>query len=130
MATGSPWTHVKQHALGYGVTAICGVVALVLTLGGQGLLDQRYTVKETHNGVHKTFTEVYQDTEANKAVNVVRKDLRTMRRELRRAEAYLNADPESALVGARQSSVDELEDEIEELEEEFDLATQKLRSPP
>ena len=130
MAQQSPWAHVKQHALGYGVTAVCGVVVLVLTLGGQGLLDQRYTVKEVHNGEHRTFTEVYQDTEANKAVNVVRKDLRQMRRELRRAEAYLGADPDSPLVNARQQSVDEIEDEIEELEDEFDLATQKLRSPP
>lgn len=125
-----PWVHVRQHAIGYGVTAICGVIALVLTLGGQGLLDQRYTVKEVHNGEHRTFTQVYQDTEADKAVNVVRKDLRQMRRELRRAEAYLAADPSSALVDARQASVNELEDEIEDLEEEFELAKKKLGSTP
>lgn len=121
-----PWEHIKQHATAYIVTASLGLLGVIGTLGGQGLLDQRYLVAADHKSDHSDFVKVYQETEAQKRVDAVRKELRQTRRELRRAEAYLDADPDSPLVNARRQGVMELEDEIEALEEEFDLAKKKL----
>ena len=54
------------------------------------------------------------------------KELRQTRSDLRRAQAYLNADPDSPLVNARNQAVLELQDEIEALTEEYELAKKKL----
>ena len=121
-----PWDHIKEHAIAYITTGTIGIIALVGYLGGQALLDTRYLVAADHKSDHSDFITIYQETEAQKAVAEVRKELRQTRSDLRRAQAYLNADPDSPLVNAREQAVMELEDEIEALNEEYELAKKKL----
>lgn len=124
-----PWEHLKEHARTYIIGVSVVFVGGLLTLGGTAMFDQAhepFLVAEEHKTDHKEFIDVYQATEAQKRVDAVRRELRKTRSDLRRAQAYLNADPDSPLVNARQAAVSELEDEIDTLQEEYELAKKNL----
>ena len=116
--------HFKNHAIGYGFVVVGFVLALAWR-GSVAWLDTRHVMAEEHTKSVETFTtgqqdilKTYQATELDSQLRAVRKDLKTARRDKRRFEAYLSADPNSALVTARQQTVNELDDEVAELEEE------------
>ena len=119
--------HLKNHAIGYGFV-IAGFVLALAWRGSVAYLDTRHVMAEEHTQSVETFTsgqqdflKTYQRTELDTQLRGVRKDLKTARRDKRRFEAYLSADPNSALATARQQTVNELEDEVSELGEELDI---------
>lgn len=124
--------HVKAHAASYVTTALLGSLATVLWLGGQSVLDIRYAVADEHAQVHEQhtvdhsqFLDLYLRTEREKKLSLLKKDLRKARREKRRFDAYIAADPESKVLQAREQSAAELTDVIDELEE--DLVTMQAQ---
>ena len=125
--------HFKQHAIGYGFV-VAGFVLALAWRGSVAYLDARHVMAEEHTKSVEIFTtgqqdilEIYQTTELDTALRGVRKELKTARRDKRRFEAYLSADPNSALVTARQQTVNELDDEVSELVEELDILVERRR---
>ena len=116
--------HFKNHAIGYGFVIAAAILSLAWR-GSVAYLDARHVMAEEHTKSVETFTtgqqnilKIYQTTELESQLRAVKKELSGARRERRRFEAYLSADPGSALASARQQTVNELGDEVEELEEE------------
>jgi len=121
------WVHLKAHATAYIMTVVSAGVGTVLWLGGQSVLDVRYAVADEHDKVHvqhtvehKSFLDLYLDTEKEKKLVLLKKDLREARREKRRFDAYITADPQSKVLAARRQSAAELADVILEMEEELE----------
>ena len=116
--------HFKNHAIGYGFV-VAGFVLALAWRGSVAYLDGRHVMNEAHTKSVEVFTtgqqnilKIYQTTELESQLRAVKKELSGTRREKRRFEAYLSADPNSALATARQQTVSELGDEVEELVEE------------
>ena len=129
------WIHIKSHATAYLTTAILAGAGTVTWLGGQSVLDIRYAVADEHEKVHEqhdedhgTFLDLYIGTENEKKLELIKKDLRQARREKRRFDAYIAADPDSKVLQARTQSAAELGDVIVELEEDLDTMQAKMRS--
>lgn len=129
------WEHIKTHAIAYGTTAALGALVTTLWLGGQTVLDGRYVVATAHADEHEQiqksvdeFKDDWRDYTAQSEIRAIRKDLNAARREKRRFEAYLSADPQGAMAAARQITVAELTDEISELEEELELARERAQN--
>ena len=129
------WEHIKNHALAYGTTAVLAALGTTIWLGGQTVLDSRYVVAVAHADEHvqiqksvDEFKDDWRDYTAQAEIRSIRKDLNSARREKRRFEAYLSADPQGAMAAARQITVAELADEISELEEELELARERAQN--
>jgi hypothetical protein len=126
--------HFKNHAIGYGFV-VAGFILALAWRGSVAYLDGRHVMNEAHTQSVKTFTKgqrdilkIYQTTELEGQLRAVKKELSGARRERRRFEAYLSADPGSALASARQQTVNELGDEVEELVEEREEILTKQRA--
>ena len=126
------WEHIKNHAIAYGTTAVLAALGTTIWLGGQTVLDGRYLVADAHADEHveiqksvDEFKEDWRDYTVQSEIRSIRKDLNAARRERRRFEAYLSADPQGAMAAARSITVAELTDEISELEEELELARER-----
>ena len=116
--------HFKNHAIGYGFV-IAGFILVLAWRGSVAYLDTRHVMNEAHTESVEKFTtgqknilKIYQTTELESQLRGVKKELAGARRDKRRFEAYLSADPGSALASARQQTVDELDDEVDALVEE------------
>jgi len=132
----TPIDHLKNHAIGYGFV-VAGFILALAWRGSVAYLDTRHVMAEEHTQSVETFTagqqdflKTYQRTELDTQLRGVRKDLKTARRDKRRFEAYLSADPNSALVTARQQTVNELDDEVSELVEELDILVELRAESP
>ncbi len=127
--------HVKNHAVAYALTLVTAAISLTGLLAWDGVLanlDDRHITRVENTKQVETFTtgqqdilKIYQTTEIESGLRAVKKDLSRARRDKRRFEAYLSADPNSALFTARQQTVNELNDEVSELEEEREELLEK-----
>lgn len=124
--------HFLNHLIGYGFVVV-GFIVSVSWYAGVAFMDGRHVLRLEHKQSVEAFStqqsailETYQQTELENQLREVRKDLSRSRRDKRRFEAYLSADPDGALAAARAQTVRELEDEVDELEEERDIIVDQL----
>ncbi|NKB44514.1 MAG: hypothetical protein GKS03_09585 [Alphaproteobacteria bacterium] len=129
MAVAELLAHTRAHWLRYAATAITGAITLVFYLAWDGFmlyLDDRHITRQESVKQAQTFIQgqrdgfgYFKEQQHRNDVKSVRKELRAVRRERRRFEAYIRTDPNSKVAPARQATVDELVQVESELNEDL-----------